>query len=317
MKKILVTGGAGFIGSSVVKKLVQMGYEVKVFDNFSRGKEKTLKDIIDKKNLYFGDIRDLNKLDNAIKNCDTVIHLAYINGTKYFYSKPYQILDVGIKGCLNVLDLSRKYKIKNLFLASTSEVYAIPQIIPTPEDIQISIPDILNPRFSYAGGKIASELLFINYKKNIDKKANIKIFRPHNVYGPNMGNEHVIPELIKKIKVASKNRNKECAIQGSGRETRSFIYIDDFTEAFSKVLLTKNKDIIFNIGNNEEISILNLAKKISQQMNIKLKFIKSDLRLGGTPRRCPQIKKIKKLGYKQQINLDYGLSKTINWYLNN
>ena len=145
-----------------------------------------------------GDIRSKKNLSSAFRNIDAVIHLAYVNGTKFFYSKPELVLDVATKGLINVFDLCIKNKIKELYLASSSEVYQMPDKIPTDENVSLKIPDIKNPRFSYAGGKILTELYGINYGKKYFKK--LIIFRPHNVYGPNMGNEHVIPEFINRLK---------------------------------------------------------------------------------------------------------------------
>jgi nucleoside-diphosphate-sugar epimerase len=139
------------------------------------------------------------------------------------------------------------------------------------------------------------------------------IFRPHNVYGPNMGTEHVVPELIQKIKDLTKV-NKTIKIKGTGLETRSFIYIDDFANAFD-LLLKKGKHLnIYNIGNSDQISIKTLTKKILNILKIKAKIKSSKIAKGGTTKRCPDINKISKIGYKKKISLDLGLEKSINWY---
>tara|TARA_Y100000590_G_C15640046_1_gene984594 strand:- start:533 stop:1477 length:945 start_codon:yes stop_codon:yes gene_type:complete len=305
-KHFLVTGGAGFIGSNLVKKLISKGHKVTIFDNLSRGSFKKFKK---SDNIKFinGDIRKITELKKAFKNIDCVCHLAYINGTKYFYSKPEIVIDVAINGLMNVINLSLKYKIKELILASSSEVYQKPTKIPTDENERLIIPNILNPRYSYGGGKILTELVGVIYGKKFFKK--LIIFRPHNVYGPNMGEEHVIPTFIKKIK---KIKNKGILkIQGSGTETRAFIYIDDFIEGLYKVI-SKGKHLnIYNIGNNEEIRIKYLANKIAKLMNKKIIFKYTPGLTGSTSRRCPDIKKIRKLGFKSVVNLDNGLRKTI------
>lgn len=305
-KKFLVTGGAGFLGSNLVKKLVNEKHKVIIFDNLSRGSINKLKNF---KNITFinGDIRKIKDLEKAFKDIDCVCHLAYINGTKYFYSKPEEVLDVGVKGLMNTVDLCIKYKIKELILASSSEVYQEPTHIPTSEQERLIIPDITNPRYSYGGGKILTELVGINYGKKYFKK--LIIFRPHNVFGPNMGQEHVIPTFINKInKIKNKGRLK---IKGNGQETRSFIYIDDFIDGLYTVI-TKGKHLnIYNIGKNEEITIHNLANRIAKLMNKKIVIDYSNPHLGGTSRRCPDIKKIQKLGFKSKISLDDGIIKTI------
>ena len=308
MKNILVTGGTGFIGSNICKYLIKKKYKTVIFDNNSRGNIKRLKDI--EKNIIFvkGDVCKKSDLDKAFRkikiNC--VIHLAYINGTKYFYEKPLDVLNVGIKGMLNVLELSKKYKIKNFILASSSEVYQTPNKIPTSENESLKVPDIYNPRYSYGAGKILSELMLINYGKKFFKKS--LIFRPHNVYSEDMGNEHVIPQFIDKIK---KSSNGKIKIKGNGKEIRSFIHIEDFMQAFD-LIFQKGKNLeIYNIGTNEKISIKKLAYLIAKIMNKKIRLFNVGSFIGNTPIRCPDINKIRKLGFKQKIKIKIGLRKII------
>ena len=202
-KNILVTGGSGFIGSAITKYLVKKGKKVIVFDNNSRGRARRLKDVHGKIKFIKGDIRDSRKL-LQINNVETVIHLAYVNGTKFFYKKPFEILDIAVNGLLNILNFCKKKKVKNFFLASSSEVYQNAFKIPTDEKEMLKIPNIHNPRYSYGGGKIISELYGIHFAKKYFKK--FIIFRPHNVYGKDMGNEHVIPEFINRLRKLKKKK---------------------------------------------------------------------------------------------------------------
>ncbi len=308
-KKYLVTGGLGFIGSAISNHLITKGHEVIVFDNLTRGRKRRI--LIKNKNLkiIYGDIRNYKKVFNSCKGVDAVIHLAYINGTKFFYSKPTEILEIGIKGIINILDSCKKHKIKELILASSSEVYQTPKKIPTDEKEVLKIPDIYNPRYSYGGGKILTELMGIHYGKKYFKK--LIIFRPHNVYGPDMGNEHVIPEIINKFKSL---KGKSLKIQGSGNEIRSFIYIDDFVQAFD-LLLKKGKHLqIYNIGTTDKITIKRLVLKISKILKKKIIIKRSPLRKGGTKKRLPDITKLKKIGFKQKVKIDQGLKKSIDYY---
>ena len=228
--------------------------------------------------------------------------MAYINGTKYFYSKPDLVLDIAVKGIINVIDLCIENKIKELYLASSSEVYQTPNKVPTDETESLKIPNILNPRYSYGGGKILTELMGINYGKKFFNK--LIIFRPHNVFGANMGQEHVIPEFISRFKSL---KGKKFKIQGTGNEIRSFIYIKDFVKAFDLVL-TKGKHLnIYNIGTNEKIKIKNLAYKMSNIYKKKITLKKTTLTKGSTKIRVPNISKIKKLGFKPNYNLDRAL----------
>ena len=306
-KKFLVTGGTGFIGSNICKLLIELGHEVTIFDNNSRGKFKRIKEINKKIKFIKGDIRDQKKFFKSLKNVNSIIHLAYINGTKYFYEKPELILDVAIKGLVNIFDGCKKFRIKELYLASSSEVYQTPLKVPTSEEEPLKIPDINNPRFSYGGGKILTELMGINYGRKFFTK--IIIFRPHNVYGSNMGNEHVIPELIRKMGKIKKNSSLK--IQGTGKEIRSFIYIKDFISGFHK-LLTKGKHLqIYNIGTTQSIKIKDLVLKISKIMKKKIIIKSSALKKGSTKIRKPNIAKIRKLGFKPKYTLDQGLKEII------
>ena len=310
-KTFLVTGGTGFIGSNICELLVKKNYRVKIFDNNSRGSISKIKKIKKRVQFIKGDIRNKKSLNRAFKNTDAVIHLAYVNGTGNFYKEPVKILDIAVRGILNVLDGCIKNNIKELYLASSSEVYQTPKKIPTDEKEPLKIPDIYNPRYSYGGGKILTELMGVHYGKFFFNK--LIIFRPHNVYGPNMGYDHVIPEFINRFIKMNKKDNK-FKIQGSGKETRSFIFIDDFVNAFD-LILRKGKHLnIYNIGTDEEIKISHLALKISKFFNKKIILRRTRIAKGSTKHRCPDILKIAKLGFKQRCNLDLGLHKTINWY---
>ena len=210
-KTFLVTGGSGFIGSKITEMLLKEGHKVSIFDNNFRGKLSRIKKIKNKNLKFFkGDIRNYNQLKKSFKNVDSVIHLAYINGTKFFYTQPTLVLDVAIKGLMNVVDICINKKIKEVYIASSSEVYQTPIKIPTDEEEMMKIPNVMNPRYSYGGGKILSELVGINYGRKYFKK--LIIFRPHNVYSEDMGDDHVIPEFIKKFKQLRNRKFKETKI---------------------------------------------------------------------------------------------------------
>ena len=305
MKRILITGGTGFIGSAISNFFSKKGYKITILDNNSRGKLKRIKDNNKNINFILGDITKFEDVLKASKKQDYIFHLAAINGTKFFYQKPDKVLDVSCKGIINVIEVAKKLKIKNVFLASSSEVYHYPNKIPTDEQEPIKIPDVFNPRYSYAGGKILTELVGINNAKFFNKMI---IFRPHNVYGSDMGDEHVVPELIEKVKSAK----KILKIKGSGLETRSFIYIDDFVKAFY-LIFKKGKHLnIYNIGTEEQIKIIDLANLIIKIFKKKIIIKKDQIAKGGTKHRMPNIKKIRKLGFKQRISIIQGLKKIIN-----
>ena len=317
-KKYLVTGGTGFLGAALVKRLVKEGCAVRVLDNDTRGSVNSLKEVMNKIEFFKADIRDAESVNNACEGVDSVIHLAFINGTQFFYEKPELVLEVGVKGMMNVIDGCIKNNVKELILASSSEVYQVPEKTPTDEKVRLIVPDPLNPRYSYGGGKIISELITINYgRKYFDR---VMIFRPHNVYGPSMGWEHVIPQFVLRMKeIVDKTKDKKIKfpIQGTGRETRSFVFIEDFIDGLM-VMLEKGKHMeIYNIGNDKEITISELAKEIGDYFNRKVEIVKGELTKGSTPRRCPDITKIKSLGFMPKTSLKEGLKITARWYAGN
>lgn len=317
MTKILVTGGTGFLGSAVVKHLLKIKKEVVIFDNNFRGSYSNIREIKDKVKFVKGDIRNLRDIKKAVRNVTEVYHLAFINGTSNFYDNPKLVMDVGINGTINLLNvINSNKKIKKFIYASSSEIYQQPDKFPTPENIYAKLPNTKNPRYSYASSKILGEVLTYNYLRNDLKKI---IFRPHNIYGPSMGFEHVIPQIIKKIIKNTKKLNlKKCKIkiQGSGLESRSFCFIED---AAAGIILSANKgknNEIYNIGNQDEITIKNLILKISKVLGINIKIESGKLQMGSALRRVPDNRKLKKLGYKSIYNLENGLIHTVNWYKN-
>ncbi len=311
-KKILVTGGSGFIGSALVKRLVKDGYGVRVLDDASRGPLRRLDDVKNDVEIFSGDVRDPGTVMRACKGVDSIYHLAFVNGTEFFYSMPEKVLDVGVKGIVNVIDAALENHVPELVLASSSEVYQTPERVPTDESAAISIPDPLNPRYSYAGGKIISELMALNYGRKHFKR--VLVFRPHNVYGPDMGTEHVIPQFIRRMADLSGGRFE---IQGTGGETRAFVYIDDFVDGVMLLERSGEHMNIYHIGTENEISIAELAKKVGSYFKKKIELVPGKLSAGGTPRRCPDISKMKALGYSPKISLDEGIAKTAKWYSDN
>ena len=205
--KVLVTGGTGFVGSYLVRRLVQEGLSVRVMDNNLRGDLGRLADIADKFEFVEGDICDYADTKAAFSGMDSVFHLAFINGTKNFYEHPDKVLEVGVKGALTTLDAAMELKLKNYIVTSSSEVYQEPTHIPTTENERIIIPDIMNPRYSYSGGKIITELLALHYTKRCDLR--VIIIRPHNFYAENMGYGHVIPQFVMRMKELAGEKRAE------------------------------------------------------------------------------------------------------------
>jgi nucleoside-diphosphate-sugar epimerase len=313
--KTLVTGGLGFIGAALVRALVARDEEVRVLDNSSRGSKEKLGPAASDVEIIVGDIRDPYIVRKAIQGTDRVAHLAFVNGTEYFYKYPEYVLDVGVKGMVNVLDSCIQEGVNDLIVASSSEVYQTPPEIPTTETVPLSVPDPLNPRYSYGGGKIISELMTLNYGRKYFER--VVLFRPHNVYGPAMGYEHVIPQFVHRFQELSKTSSKSSlpfSVQGDGQQTRSFIYIDDFTAG---LLLTIDKGQhlgIYHIGTMEEITIAALAVTIAKQLNLSATIVPGPEAPGGTLRRCPDTSTLQSLGFEQQFSLVQGLKPTVDWY---
>ena len=155
-RRILVTGGSGFIGSALVAALVRAGETVRVLDDNSRGASRRLAGVAKDIEFVAGDIRDAAAVHAAVRGMDEVHHLAFVNGTEFFYSAPELVLDVGVKGIVNVIDACRAAGVGRLVLASSSEVYQTPPQVPTDERAPLIVPDPTNPRYSYGGGKFIS-----------------------------------------------------------------------------------------------------------------------------------------------------------------
>ena len=313
-KTILVTGGAGFLGSALVRRLVHEGHRIRVFDNESRGSISRLRDLEGCFEPATGDIRDPEAVSRAVAGVDSVWHLAFVNGTEFFYTKPDLVLDVGVKGMVNVLDACRRHGVPELVLASSSEVYQNPPTVPTSEIVPLSIPDPTNPRYSYAAGKIISEIMALNYGRTGFER--VLIFRPHNVYGPEMGWEHVIPQFVLRLKTlaAKESSSIRFPIQGTGKQTRSFVYIDDFIDGLMVMMRAGEHLGIYNIGTLEEITIAELARMVAACFGKRVKIEPGPPAEGGTDRRCPDIRKLQALGYEPRVSLREGLSITAKWY---
>ncbi len=318
VRRILVTGGSGFIGSGLVKALVKAGHRVRVLDDNSRGRSRRLAEVENDIEFVAGDVRDTAAVNKATQGMDEVHHLAFVNGTEFFYSAPDLVLDVGVRGMINVIDACRAQNVGTLVLASSSEVYQTPPRVPTDETAPLTVPDPLNPRYSYGGGKLISEVMAINYgRKRFER---VLIFRPHNVYGPDMGFEHVIPQFalrLKRLADAQSSGALRFEIQGTGDETRSFCFIDDLV-AGVMVMREKGEHLgIYHIGTMEEVAIADLARRAAAAAGREIELVPGPLQAGGTPRRCPDISKLAALGYKPRVPLDAGLKPTLDWYWQN
>ena len=317
-KRFLVTGGTGFLGSALVRRLVSEGHYVRILDNGYRSSHRRLKDIMDDIVVVIGDLRDAYSVSRAVRGVDSVVHLGAVNGTENFYRNPELVLDVGVRGMLHVLDACRQHSVGELVVASSSEVYQTPPITPTDETVPLIIPDPLNPRLSYGGSKIISELLAINYgRTDFDR---VVIFRPHNVYGPDMGWEHVLPQFILRAKALVEQHTAgkiPFSIQGDGSETRAFTYIDDMVDGLMLLIEQGAHNNIYHVGNPEEIAIENVAHAVVAIFGRDAELVPGPRTEGSTPRRCPDIRKLANLGYRPKVSFEEGLPRIVEWYVAN
>lgn len=321
-KRVLITGGGGFIGYHLARHLVDNSYNVTILDNFARGKaDEELDKLLDEYNISFitGDITKQETFNNLDNEFDYIYHLAAINGTDNFYKIPDKVLKVGILGTINILDFFIKQKKGKLLFSSSSEAYAgtlkllkekFP--IPTPEDVPLLIEDPKNVRWSYGASKILSEVAFHSYAK-VHNMKNFTIIRYHNIYGPRMGFEHVIPQFIERIF----KKESPFKIFG-GEETRTFCYIDDTIKATKLVMESeKSNGETIHIGRSDgEIKIVELAKQLFGIAKVNPVIDIQKAPEGSVIRRCPDTSKLQSLGFIPKVSLNEGLKKTYDWYKN-
>lgn len=322
MSRHLITGGAGFIGSALARRLVSEGHQVTVLDRFSRGKQERLPAEV---RTIKGDIRNPYDVVRACEGCDTIWHLAYVQGTQTFYADPKDVIDVALGGIVNLLGAVEQMPTPpDLFLVSTSEVYQTPPegMFPTDESVPLSVPDVLNPRYSYGGGKIASELAVLAYSQaDLIKRA--VIVRPHNIYGADMGHEHVIPEFAERMLniprfVDAPHVRQPFPIQGTGLETRSFCYIDDCIDGLTVLMENGEDRNVYHLGNPaEEYRIGTLAVMIGEEYQRSIQIVPGQLPKGSPTRRLPDVRKMMALGYDPKVSLREGLIPTLEWYAAN
>jgi nucleoside-diphosphate-sugar epimerase len=308
---VLVTGGFGFIGSHLARQLIDRGLHVRILDNASRGERGRIARVAEDSEVVEADIRDAGTVREAVRGCDIVYHLAAVNGTKNFYERPEEVLDINLEGTRNVVEAAREEGIDRLVFPSSSEVYGFPGEFPTPETHPLQIMDSQNPRYSYAGTKILGEQIVINAARNAS--FDFTILRPHNIYGPDMGYDHVIPEFIERIV-----GDEEFTIYGDGKQTRCFCYVSDAVDAFQAAgEHSQARNSIYNVGTEDEVTINELAAALFEVAGVSpdIEHIESKELSGSPRRRHPDVSKAKReLGYSPKVSLEDGLSRTFDAY---
>jgi len=316
--KYLVTGGAGFIGSHLVEKLLTMGNQVTIVDNLSTSSTKNLESIEKKVTFVKSNILDKSTIDKLVSECDYVVHLAAALGVLNIVNKPLESLKTNLQGTEVVLEAADKYE-KSVLIASTSEIYGKNEKVPLSEDDDRVIGHPLKSRWSYSEAKAVDESLAYFYY--LENKLPIRIVRLFNTVGRRQVGHYgmVVPRFV-----SAAIKNEPLQVYGSGDQIRCFCHVDDAIKALL-IVMDSEKAIgqVFNVGNNKQISIINLAKKVIEITGSKSEIIKlpySEAYPEGfedMQRRVPDISKIKRvLGWSPQIELDQIIKDIAAFHIN-
>ncbi|MFT4516572.1 MAG: UDP-glucuronate decarboxylase [Gammaproteobacteria bacterium] len=306
MKKILVTGGAGFIGSHLCKKLLDEGNDVLCIDNYFTGTKENIRDLF--KSTYFEAIRHDICFPLYVE-VDEIYNLACPASPIHYQYDPVQTTKTTVHGAINMLGLAKRINAK-ILQASTSEVYGDPDVHPQVESYWGNVNPI-GPRSCYDEGKRCAETLFFDY--NRQHKLDIKVVRIFNTYGPNMhpNDGRVVSNFIMQALT-----NKDITVYGNGEQTRSFCYIDDLINGMIKMMSSKKTTTgPINLGNPVEFKIIELAQMIIKLTNSKSKIINKGLPVDDPVRRKPDISKAKKyLDWEPHVDVVDGLKETIAYF---
>ena len=296
--KSLITGGAGFIGSHLAEKLVDMGHKVIVIDNFFIGKKKNLKKL--KKNLKIinADVKNYNKIEKYFKNIDNVFHLAALADIVPSIENPQKYYEANVSGTMNVLEASKKYKIKRFLYSASSSCYGIPNNYPTKEKSDIK------PEYPYALTKWLAEELVLHYA-NI-YKLNATSLRLFNVYGPRARTSGTYGAVFG-VFLAQKLAKLPYTVVGNGKQTRDFTFVDDVVEAIYKVSINKNlRGEVFNVGSGKTVSVNKIVSILEG------KRIKIPKRPGEPNITYADISNIRrKVKWKPKISIQVGIKKLL------
>lgn len=306
MKRILVTGGAGFLGSHLCERLLNEGNEVICLDNYFTGQKTNVVHLL--KNPYFELVRHDVTTPFFIE-VDEIYNLACPASPVHYQYNPIKTVKTSVMGAVNMLGLAKRIRAKVL-QASTSEVYGDPEVHPQQESYWGHVNPI-GPRACYDEGKRCAETLFVNYHQQ--NKVRIKIIRIFNTYGPRM---HPNDGRVVSNFIVQALQGKDITMYGDGLQTRSFQYVDDLIEGMTRLMNTGD-DFTgpVNIGNPGEFTMLELAEKIIQQTKSKSKIIHMPLPADDPMQRKPDITLAKKvLNWEPKINLDEGLERTIAYF---
>lgn len=308
MKKVLITGGAGFIGSHLCEKLLKEGYRLICMDNLITGKKENIARFLNNPDFKFFQ-HDVSKYIDIEEDLNYILHFASPASPIDYQLYPIQTLKVGSLGTHNSLGLAKAKKAKFL-LASTSEVYGDPLVNPQTEDYWGNV-NCIGPRGVYDESKRFAEAIALAYHRT--HKIDTKIARIFNTFGEKMRKDdgRAIPNFITQAL-----NNLPLTVYGDGSQTRSFCYVDDLVDGIYKLMLSEVNEPV-NIGNPNEITILELAKEVIKLTGSKSKIVYKTLPRDDPKVRCPDISRAKKiLDWKPNTDLELGLIRTIDWFKN-
>lgn len=305
MNHVLVTGGAGFIGSHLCERLLQDGNKVICLDNMFTGTYDNIKTFIDNPNFEF---INANVIDPVLLDVDEIFNLACPASPIHYQYDPIMTTKTSFMGALNMLGLAKKNRAKVL-QASTSEIYGDPEMHPQRESYRGNVSTI-GPRACYDEGKRVAETLFFDYfrKYNVD----IRVIRIFNTYGPHMleNDGRVVSNFI-----VQALHNKPITIYGDGSQTRSFCYVSDMVDAMIRMMAAQDFHGPVNLGNPHEITVHDLAKMIIKKTGSASQIVFKELPKDDPARRKPDISLAEeKLGWKPLVDIDEGLERTIAYF---
>jgi len=309
INRVLVTGGAGFIGSHLVEELVKEGFETTVLDNLSTGRIENIKHCLGKERFLFiqGDVRDRRNVEKALNGVEAVFHLAAVTSVPYSVKHPSVTYEVNVDGTRSLLDASLRSNVEKFIYVSTCAVYGEPEYLPVDEKHPT------NPISPYAESKLKAEQACMEFQETYGLK--ITVFRPFNIYGPRQRNDWyggVIAKFIERLR-----EGKPPLIYGDGRQTRDFVYVDDAVKAFISALNSKSAvGRRFNIATGVPTSIKSLASiliELSGARGLKPRY--ADARKGDIRHSYADIKEAKQhLGFEPRVSLKEGLLTLIEFY---
>lgn len=306
LKRVLVSGGAGFLGSHLCEKFLQDGYDVLCVDNFYTGSKRNIAHLINEP--YFEVFRHDITFPLYIE-ADEIYNLACPASPIHYQNDPVQTTKVNVHGSINMLGLAKRLNAK-ILQASTSEVYGDPSVHPQPESYRGNV-NCIGPRSCYDEGKRCAETLFFDYHRQ--HKTKIKVARIFNTYGPRMhpNDGRVISNFIMQAL-----QGEPIAVYGDGSQTRSFCYVSDLIDALVRLMNTPD-DVTgpINLGNSQEFTILELATKVIELINSKSEIVFKPLPADDPKQRKPEISLARQvLGWEPKVSLEKGLIKTITFF---